>query len=1215
MILLLMMSMTMLTQMKSNHVEAMNVFENLAFFEQLSPDPLLENDKVIQVALGAYQSIAVTENGRVFAWGYNHQGQLGDGSITTRRVPTNISDGFNLSEGDKVIQVSAANAHSSALTENGKVFFWGDNAFGQLGDASATDQLLPVDITDVFNLSEGDKVIQISLGDYFSSALTSTGRVFTWGRNNQGQLGIGSDIDQLLPIDITDNLNLTEDDKVIQISLGSVHSSVLTQNGKVLTWGLNYYGQLGDNTTMFKLVPTDISDRFPAGDKVIQLSMGASHSSARTESGKIYTWGRNLSGELGDDSTTSKSVPTDITGGFPAEDKVIQLSLQGVHSSALTESGKVFVWGDNQYGQVGDDSTTNKLVPIDITSGFQAGDKVIQLSLGGYHSSALTESGEVYTWGFNVMSQLGDNTIVSKRVPMLLDTIGAPLSFTMSFNSNGGSAVNHIEEYEGTEISAPTTPTKSGYTFGGWYSDSALTTTFIFATMPSENIILYAKWNIEDYDISYTLNDGTNHQDNPVIYHIETPTITLASPTKNGYAFAGWYDNADFNGSAITSIPMGSAGDKILYAKWTINQYTITFNTSGGSEVAAITQDYGTPISAPVNPTRVGHTFNGWSQAVPMNMSAENLELTAQWTINQYTITFNTSGGSEVAAITQDYGTPISAPVNPTRVGHTFNGWSQAVPMNMSAENLELTAQWTINQYTITFNTSGGSEVAAITQDYGTPISAPVNPTRVGHTFNGWSQAVPMNMSAENLELTAQWTINQYTITFNTSGGSEVAAITQDYGTPISAPVNPTRVGHTFNGWSQAVPMNMSAENLELTAQWTINQYTITFNTSGGSEVAAITQDYGTPISAPVNPTRVGHTFNGWSQAIPVNMPADSIAIRAFWILYSQDTGDISTETEDLHNKYDASLTEGKDAEIIIKIRVQPEDSLLPTEGTVFSDTVKNDLQLRRSGSLFLNIEIILKEVGQEDVLVQELLDPLAITIVIPQKHQGYQDYHIIRMHNGVAEALDTQYDAQNQTLTFETDRFSTYMIAYDMASGSGWWWLLLLLVIPVAFLIYRYTKKASNQAINNEKQDALEPLEEVVRFEEVVIKNIEERPQYKAFEKVDNGDYLEITPDLEASNNVVEVSTGVLPKLMNDQNHFIPLEENEVPQFKLSDVSLVVYHKLTPGSYTESGYFMEVDLNNRSVEYYVYTKRRLPPTSAKGHRWVRIESRKIKTD
>jgi uncharacterized repeat protein (TIGR02543 family) len=963
MILLLMMSMTMLTQMKSNHVEAMNVFENLAFFEQLSPDPLLENDKVIQVALGAYQSIAVTENGRVFAWGYNHQGQLGDGSITTRRVPTNISDGFNLSEGDKVIQVSAANAHSSALTENGKVFFWGDNAFGQLGDASATDQLLPVDITDVFNLSEGDKVIQISLGDYFSSALTSTGRVFTWGRNNQGQLGIGSDIDQLLPIDITDNLNLTEDDKVIQISLGSVHSSVLTQNGKVLTWGLNYYGQLGDNTTMFKLVPTDISDRFPAGDKVIQLSMGASHSSARTESGKIYTWGRNLSGELGDDSTTSKSVPTDITGGFPAEDKVIQLSLQGVHSSALTESGKVFVWGDNQYGQVGDDSTTNKLVPIDITSGFQAGDKVIQLSLGGYHSSALTESGEVYTWGFNVMSQLGDNTIVSKRVPMLLDTIGAPLSFTMSFNSNGGSAVNHIEEYEGTEISAPTTPTKSGYTFGGWYSDSALTTTFIFATMPSENIILYAKWNIEDYDISYTLNDGTNHQDNPVIYHIETPTITLASPTKNGYAFAGWYDNADFNGSAITSIPMGSAGDKILYAKWTINQYTITFNTSGGSEVAAITQDYGTPISAPVNPTRVGHTFNGWSQA------------------------------------------------------------------------------------------------------------------------------------------------------------------------------------------------------------------------------------------------------------IPVNMPADSIAIRAFWILYSQDTGDISTETEDLHNKYDASLTEGKDAEIIIKIRVQPEDSLLPTEGTVFSDTVKNDLQLRRSGSLFLNIEIILKEVGQEDVLVQELLDPLAITIVIPQKHQGYQDYHIIRMHNGVAEALDTQYDAQNQTLTFETDRFSTYMIAYDMASGSGWWWLLLLLVIPVAFLIYRYTKKASNQAINNEKQDALEPLEEVVRFEEVVIKNIEERPQYKAFEKVDNGDYLEITPDLEASNNVVEVSTGVLPKLMNDQNHFIPLEENEVPQFKLSDVSLVVYHKLTPGSYTESGYFMEVDLNNRSVEYYVYTKRRLPPTSAKGHRWVRIESRKIKTD
>ncbi|MCK7504568.1 MAG: InlB B-repeat-containing protein [Desulfobacterales bacterium] len=185
----------------------------------------------------------------------------------------------------------------------------------------------------------------------------------------------------------------------------------------------------------------------------------------------------------------------------------------------------------------------------------------------------------------------------------------------------------------------------------------------------------------------------------------------MAAPTKVGHVFGGWYDNAEFTGGTITTIALQSTGDKTLYAKWTINQYIIVFDSNGGSGIARIIQDYNTAITAPRQSDANGiYLWSGWSQAIPSTMPAENLTITAQWTINHYAITFNSNGGSAVTAITQNYNSSITAPANPTRVGYTFNGWSQAVPSTIPAENLTLTAQWTINPYTITFNSNGGSQ-------------------------------------------------------------------------------------------------------------------------------------------------------------------------------------------------------------------------------------------------------------------------------------------------------------------------------------------------------------------------------------------------------------------------------------------------------------------------------------------------------------------------
>ena len=250
-----------------------------------------------------------------------------------------------------------------------------------------------------------------------------------------------------------------------------------------------------------------------------------------------------------------------------------------------------------------------------------------------------------------------------------------------------------------------------------------------------------------------------------------------------------------------------------------------------------------------------------------------------------------------------------------TRAGYTQVGWATVdggekvygfEDIYTKNEALTLYPVWNTNKYTITFDTNGGSEIAPITQDYGTEITAPDKPTRKGYTFKEWDKEIPKTMPAENITVKAQWEINQYTITFDTNGGSEIAPITQDYGTEITAPDNPTRKGYTFKGWDKEIPEAMPAENMTVKAQWEINQYTIAFDTNGGSEIAPITQDYGTEITAPDNPTRKGYTFKGWDKEIPETMPAENITITARWKDTEKPTGEIIIGT----NKWNQFLNE-----------------------------------------------------------------------------------------------------------------------------------------------------------------------------------------------------------------------------------------------------------------------------------------------------------------
>ena len=242
----------------------------------------------------------------------------------------------------------------------------------------------------------------------------------------------------------------------------------------------------------------------------------------------------------------------------------------------------------------------------------------------------------------------------------------------------------------------------------------------------------------------------------------------------------------------------------------------------------------------------------------------------------------------------------------------------------------------------------GDSEYAKQVLPSGTLATRPDAPAATpGYTFGGWNKAdgtawdYASDKVTDNRTLYAKWAANTYTITFDTAGGSEIAPITQDYGTVITAPEAPTREGYTFIGWDKEIPTTMPAENMTVTAQWKINRYTITFDTAGGSEIAPITQDYGTAITAPADPTREGYTFKGWDREIPTTMPAENITLKAKWKDIEKPTGEIIIGTNKWHSFLN-KLTLGLFFKETQEVTINASDN----SGTVFVSYLVTDRDL-----------------------------------------------------------------------------------------------------------------------------------------------------------------------------------------------------------------------------------------------------------------------------
>ena len=519
------------------------------------------------------------------------------------------------------------------------------------------------------------------------------------------------------------------------------------------------------------------------------------------------------------------------------------------------------------------------------------------------------------------------------------DTLGSDGLEVVTLDLGGGTLGNSSEDIQiivktGSEFTAPASdglnrPDGDTGNFFMWRGSNGK---FYVPgdSVPADVTALTVQWTDPTYAVTLHPNGGTINNGNVTeyIYGVGATLPTADDMTYTGHTFKGWYDNEGLTGDPVTAIGGTEMGNKEYWAKWEINQYTITFDTAGGSEIAPITQDYGTAVTAPEPPAKPGYTFTGWNPALPATMPAENLTVTAQWTVNQYTITFDTAGGSAIAPITQDYGTAITAPAAPTREGYTFTGWDKTIPATMPAGDMTITAQWTVNQYTITYDLDGGTaEGNPDTYTVETDAFTLKNPTRPGYTFTGWSGTgltgednltvtIPKG-STGNRSYTAHWSLNTYSITYDLNGGTASGNPTSYTVESATITLNqPTKTGYTFTGWSGTdltgednltvtIPAGSTGDR-SYTAHWSLNTYSITYDLDGGT--ASGNPDFYTVESSTITlnpPTRTGYTFIGWSGTdlsgsdnLTVTIPAGSIGNRSYIAHWSLNTYSITYDLD-----------------------------------------------------------------------------------------------------------------------------------------------------------------------------------------------------------------------------------------------------------------------------------------------------------------------------
>jgi alpha-tubulin suppressor-like RCC1 family protein len=346
-----------------------------------------------QVAAGYYHSCGLTIDGRAYCWGWNALGQLGDGTTTSpHERPTAVSTGLHFRE------VSAGFHHTCGLTTDDRIYCWGNNDDGELGDGTTTQRLKPVPVAD------GRHFRQVRAGFHHTCGLTLDKRAYCWGRNTSGELGTGRG-SALRPAAVAGGL------RFFQLTAGNSFSCGKTTDYRGFCWGSNDNGQLGDGTTTSRPTPRAVT----GGLQFYQVSAGGSHTCGLTPANTVYCWGSNAGGALGDGINYFRRLtPVKVVGGLYFR----QVVAGQIYSCGLTRDSRAYCWGYNGSGQGGDGTTiTERWTPVAVAGGLRF-NAAIGVTAGGHHTCGLSTDQRVYCWGSNNNGDLGDGTTRQRLMPV-----------------------------------------------------------------------------------------------------------------------------------------------------------------------------------------------------------------------------------------------------------------------------------------------------------------------------------------------------------------------------------------------------------------------------------------------------------------------------------------------------------------------------------------------------------------------------------------------------------------------------------------------------------------------------------------------------------------------------------------------------------------------------------------------------------------------------
>ncbi|GAB4256141.1 MAG: hypothetical protein Kow0092_01950 [Deferrisomatales bacterium] len=379
------------------------------------------------VASHCNASYGLKADGGLLAWGKNATGQLGDGTEEVRLHPVPVRD----AQGEPLGPVAAVEAgchHALAVTPEGRVLSWGENTHGQLGDGTTENRATPGYVLGADGRPlEG--VVAVSAGGGHSMALLADGTLLGWGDNRNAQLGDGTRVEGYLPVPVLDRFGAPLSG-VVAVAAGGLHTLALRADGAVLSWGDNDYGQLGDGTVLDRLSPVAVVEASGASlDQAVAVAAGPFHSAAVLADGRVVTWGANTGGQLGDGTTEGRTRAVAVVDGDGLPVGAVTAVEAGYHTLALQEGGGLIAWGLNSKGQLGDPGVAVRTHAgaVEGDDGSPAG-PAVSVAAGSAHNLALTPEGRCLAWGWNYYGQLGDGTTSDRSVPgFVVDEEGTPV--------------------------------------------------------------------------------------------------------------------------------------------------------------------------------------------------------------------------------------------------------------------------------------------------------------------------------------------------------------------------------------------------------------------------------------------------------------------------------------------------------------------------------------------------------------------------------------------------------------------------------------------------------------------------------------------------------------------------------------------------------------------------------------------------------------------